>query len=82
MEIGENGIVITTDKDGKTRNVFLVRKKSLNSNNDEIFSDQLYIDNDGNVVLGNGAKILWDGIDEPFSSDFSSISSEVSKISS
>lgn len=82
VEIGENGIVITTDKDGKTRNVFLVRKKSLNSNNDEIFSDQLYIDNDGNVVLGNGAKILWDGIDEPFSSDFSSISSEVSKISS
>lgn len=82
VEIGEDGIIITTGKDGKTRNVFLVRKKSLNSNGDEIFSDQLYIDDNGNVVLGNGAKILWDGVDEPFSSEFSSITLEVSKISS
>ncbi len=81
VEIGKDGIVITTDTDAKTQNVFTVRKLTTDDKGNTSYASQLYIDDKGNVVLGNGAKIMWDGIDEPFSQEYGSIASEVSKIS-
>lgn len=81
VEIGKEGIVITTDTNGKSQNVFTVRKATTDINGNAAYTSQMYIDDEGNVVLGNGAKIMWDGIDEPFSNEYESIAGEMSKIS-
>lgn len=81
VEIGKDGIVITTDTDGKSQHIFTVRKAIIDTNGNTSYTSQLYIDDKGNVVLGNGAKIMWDGVDEPFSNEYESIAGEVSKVS-
>lgn len=56
MTFDINGLVLnsTSNPDGDYQNVFTVSKNG---------SPQLYIDSNGNVVMTNGAKIMWGNID-------------------
>lgn len=61
----DDAITITTQSNEKV-DLFLIRKKYTDSMGNTTYSKQFYIDSEGNLTLGNGAKILWDGVDNPF----------------
>ncbi len=52
LSFDDRGLVI--DSSGNSSAVFQIRKNGI---------PQLFIDGDGNIVLGNGAKIMWADID-------------------
>lgn len=57
IELSQNGFVVTTNTNNK--NVFTIQRNSQDLNGNISYDKQLYIDDNGNIVLGNNAKIIW-----------------------
>lgn len=56
ISLGENGLVITTDsKDNQT--AFTIRKKSVDTEGEEQYTDLMYVDSKGNLVLNGSLHI-------------------------
>lgn len=60
IEMDKNGIVVTTNTYNK--NVFTIQKELKDLDGNISYQRQLYIDDNGNIVLGGGASISWDNI--------------------
>ena len=57
--LGEDGVIITTNGTGIDTNqmAFTIRRKTLDDNENETFTDVFYIDSNGNVVLNGSIHI-------------------------
>ena len=64
ITLDKNGFTLTTDytEYSESKNIFTIQKKLLDENGDEYYEKQLYIDDDGNVVL-NGTINIFTGSD-------------------
>ena len=60
IEMDKNGIVVTTNTYNK--NVFTIQKELKDPDGNISYQRQLYIDDNGNIVLGGGASISWDNV--------------------
>ena len=60
IEMAKNGIVITTNTNG--RNAFTIRKEITDEKGNKSYERQLYIDDNGNIRLAGNASIAWDSI--------------------
>lgn len=60
IEMDKNGIIVTTNTYNK--NVFTIRKEITDDEGNITYERQLYIDDNGNIVLGGGASISWDNV--------------------
>ena len=60
IEMDKNGIVVTTNTYNK--NVFTIKKELTDDEGNITYERQLYIDDNGNIVLGGGASISWDNV--------------------
>lgn len=60
IEMGKNGIIVTTNTYNK--NVFTIKKEITDDEGNITYERQLYIDDNGNIVLGGGASISWDNV--------------------
>jgi hypothetical protein len=58
IEMDKNGIIVTTNTYNK--NVFTIKKEITDDEGNITYERQLYIDDNGNIVLGGGASISWD----------------------
>lgn len=60
ITLDKNGFTLTTDQTGyaESQNVFTIQKKLLDENGNEYYEKQLYIDDDGNVVLNGSISIF------------------------
>lgn len=56
----KNGIIVTTNTYNK--NVFTIKKEITDDEGNITYERQLYIDDNGNIVLGGGASISWDNV--------------------
>lgn len=77
MEFTDNGLVITTNGDDtKLSNAFTVQKRYTN-NGTQVIQRQLFIDEDGNVTLGGGAKIKWSAVNSPSVDDVNGLNDKI-----
>lgn len=60
IEMDKNGIIVTTNTYNK--NVFTIKKEITDDEGNITYERQLYIDDNGNIVLGGGASISWDNV--------------------
>lgn len=60
IEMAKDGIIVTTNTMNK--NVFTIRKEITDDEGNVSYERQLYIDDNGNIVLGGSASISWDNI--------------------
>lgn len=60
IEMAKDGIIVTTNTMNK--NVFTIRKEITDDEGNITYERQLYIDDNGNIVLGGNASISWDNI--------------------
>lgn len=60
IEMAKNGIVITTNTNG--RNAFTIRKEITDEKGNKSYERQLYIDDNGNIRLSGHASISWDNV--------------------
>jgi len=60
IEMAKDGIIVTTNTMNK--NVFTIRKEITDDEGNITYERQLYIDDNGNIRLGNGATISWESI--------------------
>lgn len=60
IEMDKNGIIVTTNTYNK--NVFTIKKEITDDEGNVTYERQLYIDDNGNIVLGGGASISWDNV--------------------
>ena len=60
IEVDKNGIIVTTNTYNK--NVFTIKKEITDDEGNITYERQLYIDDNGNIVLGGGASISWDNV--------------------
>lgn len=60
IEMAKDGIIVTTNTMNK--NVFTIRKEITDDEGNVSYERQLYIDDNGNMVLGGSASISWDNI--------------------
>nr|DAL79397.1 MAG TPA: hypothetical protein [Caudoviricetes sp.] len=60
IEMDKNGIIVTTNTYNK--NVFTIKKEITDNEGNITYERQLYIDDNGNIVLGGGASISWDNV--------------------
>ena len=60
IEMAKDGIIVTTNTMNK--NVFTIRKEITDDEGNVTYERQLYIDDNGNIVLGGNASISWDNI--------------------
>lgn len=60
IEMDKNGIIVTTNTYNK--NVFTIKKEIKDDEGNITYERQLYIDDNGNIVLGGGASISWDNV--------------------
>ena len=60
IEMDKNGIIVTTNTYNK--NVFTIKKEITDDDGNITYERQLYIDDNGNIVLGGGASISWDNV--------------------
>lgn len=60
ITLDKNGFTLTTDQTGyaESQNVFTIQKKLLDADGNEYYEKQLYIDDDGNVVLNGSISIF------------------------
>lgn len=60
ITLDKNGFTLTTDQTGPTdkQNVFVIQRKLLDDNGNEYYQKQLYIDEDGNVVLNGSISVF------------------------
>lgn len=63
ITLDKSGFTLTSDYtgDAPTQNVFTIQKKLLDENGNEYYSKQLYIDDDGNLVLNGSISIFTGG---------------------
>ena len=59
ITLDENGLIITSDhtEDTSVRKNFTIEKKTLDSSGNEILTQMMYIDSDGNLVLNGSIRI-------------------------
>lgn len=60
IEMAKDGIIVTTNTMNK--NVFTIRKEITDDEGNVTYERQLYIDDNGNIVLGGNASISWDSV--------------------
>ena len=60
IEMAKDGIIVTTNTMNK--NVFTIRKEITDDEGNVTYERQLYIDDNGNIVLGGNASISWDNV--------------------
>lgn len=60
IEMAKDGIIVTTNTMNK--NVFTIRKEITDDEGNVTYERQLYIDDNGNIRLGNGATISWESV--------------------
>ena len=60
IEMAKDGIIVTTNTMNK--NVFTIRKEITDDEGNITYERQLYIDDNGNIRLGNGATISWESV--------------------
>ena len=60
IEMAKDGIIVTTNTMNK--NVFTIRKEITDNEGNVSYERQLYIDDNGNIVLGGNASISWDNV--------------------
>lgn len=60
IALDKNGFTLTTNTIGK--NVFTIQKETVDANGNKIYDRQLYINDNGDIVLGGGASISWDNV--------------------
>ena len=60
IEMAKDGIIVTTKTMNK--NVFTIRKEITDDEGNVTYERQLYIDDNGNIVLGGNASISWDNV--------------------
>lgn len=60
IEMAKDGIIVTTNTMNK--NVFTIRKEITDDEGNITYERQLYIDDNGNIVLGGNASISWDNV--------------------
>ena len=60
IEMDKNGIIVTTNTYNK--NVFTIKKEITDDEGNISYERQLYIDDNGNIVLGGGTSISWDNV--------------------
>lgn len=58
--LSENGLVITTNTEGK--NMFTIQKETTDSDGNVTYEKQLYINDNGDITLSGDAKISWENI--------------------
>ena len=73
MEFSDNGLFITTNgDDGKNSNAFTIQKQYTKATG-SVYEKQFYIDENGNVTLGGGAKIKWENVNSPEITDITGL---------
>lgn len=60
IEMAKDGIIVTTNTMNK--NIFTIRKEITDDEGNITYERQLYIDDNGNIVLGGNASISWDNV--------------------
>ena len=60
IEMAKDGIIVTTNTMNK--NVFTIRKEITDDEGNITYERQLYIDDNGNIILAGNASIAWDSV--------------------
>ena len=60
IALDKNGFTLTTNTIGK--NVFTIQKETVDAKGNKIYDRQLYINDNGDIVLGGDASISWENI--------------------
>lgn len=80
MSFDENGLVITTnDSDDKETNAFTIQKQT-NIDGVSTIKKMMYINEDGNLCMGNGTIISWNDINSPEISNITGLKSALQNI--
>lgn len=80
MEFSDNGLFITTNgDDGKNSNAFTIQKQYTKATG-SVCEKQFYIDENGNVTLGGGAKIKWENVNTPEITDIDGLNDYLTQL--
>lgn len=80
MEFSDNGLFITTNgDDGKNSNAFTIQKQYTKATG-SVYEKQFYIDENGNVTLGGGAKIKWENVNTPEITDIDGLNDYLTQL--
>ena len=80
MEFSDNGLFITTNgDDAKNSNAFTIQKQYTKATG-SVCEKQFYIDENGNVTLGGGAKIKWENVNTPEITDIDGLNDYLTQL--
>lgn len=80
MEFSDNGLFITTNGDDvKNSNAFTIQKQYTKATG-SVYEKQFYIDENGNVTLGGGAKIKWENVNTPEITDIDGLNDYLTQL--
>lgn len=80
MSFDENGLVITTNgSDDKQTNAFTIQKQTI-VDDTVVTKKMMYIDENGNLCMGNGTSISWGEVNSPNISDITGLTEELGDV--